>query len=394
MASSLRVLLVAEHPESTSYLRRLLKSAQYGVVAEVGMGAEAVVAAREHRPDVIIVGLEEPTARGLRTIESLKLAAAEYPVIAVSSLGDREALRRTMVAGARDYLVRPISADDFRQAVTNVLETERRRSSAEERTVTGNPGEIITVFGAKGGVGRSTLAANLATALAQETHQRVVLIDLDTSLGDVALLMSVAPERTMADLVPHIDRLDSDLLRDFLTVHESGVRVLPAPMRPEEGEAIEGAHIAKVLDVMVKTYDYVVVDTPRTFSEGVLSALDQAHLVLLVASPDIACLKSTKLCLGMMRLWHYSQEKLKLVINYPSNSREVGGQEIEEALDYPIFWKVPYSSAVAAAARRGRPVVLNAPGNSYARNVARLAKVMAGTYRPARGLFARLLERV
>ena len=153
MAGNLRALLIAEQPESTSYLRRMLKAADFDVVTEAGMGAEAVVIARETKPDVIVLGLEDPASRGLRTIESLKLAAAEYPVIAVSSLSDRESLRRCLVAGARDYLVRPIGADDFHQAVMNVLETERRRSSAEEGGGTsGHPGEIITVFGGKGGV--------------------------------------------------------------------------------------------------------------------------------------------------------------------------------------------------------------------------------------------------
>lgn len=392
--NDIRLLLAAEDADSLSFLRRLLKASDCEVVAECGLGAEAVVATREWKPDAVILGMEQPVARSLRTIESLKLAAADYPVVVVSSLKEREWLRSAMLAGARDYLVRPVSPSDFHTALSNMLDIEQRRHHTSEALAEGRQGEIITVFGAKGGIGRSTLALNLAAALAHETNHRVALVDLDIALGDQALLLNVPPERSIAELAPLIDRLDTDLARDFLTVHESRVSVLPAPARPEDGENVRADQVAKILQVLVNTYEYVVVDTPRAFNETTLTALDMARLVLLVAAPDIACLKSTKVSLGMMRLWQYQQDKLKLVINHPVPGRSVKGREIEEALEYPTFWKVPHSSAVKDATQRGRPVVVNAPKSPYARNLLQLAKVVAGTYRPDRNLLTRLFAKV
>ncbi|MDE3077743.1 MAG: AAA family ATPase, partial [Chloroflexota bacterium] len=317
---AIRLMLVDDSTEERSQLKRLLLASEVVIGGESVLGTEAVATARELKPEVIVVAVEEPPARALRTIEALNVVVPEAPVVAISSLSDRENLRRAMLAGARDYLVRPVDADELERAVTGVCELERKRSALNEHLIeSGHVGEVITVFGAKGGVGRTTLATNVAVALALNYKQRVALMDLDLQLGDVALMLDIVPERTIADLVPVVDKLDPELMRGFLSVHASGLKVLPAPARPEDGEKVTSAHVRKILEVLARTYDYVVVDTPRQLNDNVIATLDLSSLVCLVASNQLTCLKSTRLCLGMMKSWRYTNDKVKLIMNQAHN---------------------------------------------------------------------------
>jgi pilus assembly protein CpaE len=396
VAAPIKVLLVDDVPDSRVMLKRLLTSGSFAVVGEAGNGAEAVGLVREARPDAILVSLEEPVARPLKSIESLTIAAPETPVVVVSSLADRDYLRRAMVAGARDFVGHPLTEDELGKTLTTVVDTERkRRSLSQDVLENGQRGDLIAVFSGKGGIGKSTLATNLAVAMAVEAKQkqRVAIVDLDLLLGDVAIMLDVTPERTVADLVPLIDKLDPELLRSFLHVHSSGVKVLCAPTRVEDSESLNPDRVRRILDVLARTFDYVVVDLPRTFDDRVVTTLDMANIVLLLTTYDVPALKSTKVCLDTLRGWRYSEDKLKLVINHANRSNGLAPGEAERALDYPIYWKIPSDYAVAGASNQGKPFVQGQPTTRIAQNLTGLAGTLMGATANTRGLLARLLER-
>src|SRR5919197_2529262 len=180
-----------------------------------------------------------------------------------------------MVAGARDFVAHPLTQDELAKTITTLVEVERnRRALSNDVLENGQRGELIAMFSGKGGVGKSTLGTNLAVAMALEAKekQRVAIVDLDLLLGDVAMMLDVTPERTVADLVPLIDKLDPELLRSFLYVHSSGVKVLCAPTRVEDSEALTTERVRRILDVLARTFDYVVIDLPRSFDDRVVTA--------------------------------------------------------------------------------------------------------------------------
>jgi pilus assembly protein CpaE len=398
MAAPISILLVDDAPDSRVTLRRLLSTASFAVCGEVGSGTEAVALARDTRPDVVVLSLEEPVARPLKSIEALTIAAPETPVVVVSSLADKEYLRRAMVAGARDFVGHPLTQEELARTISTVVEVDRkRRSLSQDVLENGHRGELIAMFAGKGGVGKSTLATNLAVAMSMEAKQkqRVAIVDFDLLLGDVAIMLDVTPERTMADLVPLIDKLDPELLRSFLHVHTSGAKVLCAPTRVEDSEQLTPERVRKILDVLARTFDYVIVDLPRTFDDRVVTALDMANMIMLVTNYDVPCLKSTKVCLDTLRSWRYSEDKLKLVINHANRTNGLGPGEAEGALDYPVFWKVPSDFAVAGTSNHGKPFVQGQAATKLAQNITGLASNLMGARAQAqdRGLLSRLLER-
>lgn len=387
-----RVLIVDDAAQNKAALQRLLAQASFTFAGEAALGPEAVAEVKQVKPDVVLVAVEDPVARALRTIETLSLAVPGTPVVAVSSLGERDYLRRAMLAGARDYLVKPITPEDLEKSLLALVELEQKRSSLTEDAIdTGRTGEIVTVLGAKGGIGRSTIAANLAVALAIEGKHKVALVDLDTQMGDVALLLDIVPEKSLADVVPVVERLDPELMRGFLTVHSSGLKVLPAPLRPEDGERINNAHVRRVLEVLSRTYDYVVVDTPRAFHDNVVAALDVSSMVIVVTTLDVACLKSTKVCLSVLKSWRYPTEKVKLLINHVNNVNGIGNAEVESAVDHPIFWRIPNDTAtMTSCSRAGKPFVQTQPGVAISRNLVSLSYSVAGDRQPTKSVISRL----
>jgi pilus assembly protein CpaE len=389
-AGAVSLLLVDDSPDERTATKRLLMAGELVIAGESVLGTEAVAMARELKPDVILVAVEEPVAAALRTIEALNVVVPQSSVVALSTLTGRDYLRQAMVAGARDYVARPVDPEELEKVILNVYELERKRSSLNEHVIeSGHVGDVITVFGAKGGIGRTTLATNLAVALALKNQQRVALIDLDLQLGDVALMLDIVPERTIADLVPVIDKLDPELMRGFMSVHDSGLKVLPAPARPEDGEKVTSVHIKKILEILAHTYDYVVVDTPRQLNDNVIAALDISGMVCLVASNQLTCLKSTKLCLALLKNWHYSTDKVKLVMNQAHNGSSLPMNDAEMAIDYPIFWKVPYDGHLVATSQWGKPFVHAQPGAKISQNVSALAQAVTGSRASGRSLLGR-----
>lgn len=389
MANDVRILLV-EEAQGRADLRRLLGGQSFSLVAEAGFGTEAVTVAQESRPDVVVLSLEEPIARPLRTIELLSVALPSVGIVVVSSESDREVMRKAMRAGARDYLNKPVGAGELGRAILAVHETGQKKQSLSEPEHQSalHTGELLVLFGAKGGIGKTTLSVNLAAAIAAETKQRVALVDLDLQMGDVALLLGVMPESSIVDAAESAERLEPELLQSLLHADRSGLRVLAAPTTPEASDGLTASQIGKVLDALVRTFDYVVVDTSPILNEINVTALEKATLTLLVSTPELPALKRTKIALGLLlKEWNFAEDRVKLVMNYPYSHNGVLLSDVESTLDYPIFWKVPYDAAVAESVKAGRPCIETKQNARFSRNVVDLARSVCGLNQRSGGLF-------
>ena len=380
MARNPRVAVIDQDPASRQEVHKLLALSGFAVLGEAGYGIEAVALAKETEPDVVVVAIEEPVVRALQTIEAIADLLPHAPIIGYSTIRDAASMRRAMLAGVKDYLSSPVKEEELINSIHTVLAQEERRRArisgdAEEPVAAGT---VITVFGAKGGIGKTTIATNLATALIQKTNQSVVLVDLDTRFGDVAILMDVPVERSIADLAVPEEEITREMLQECIYTHNTGVAILPAPIRPTDWRNVHAGHIERVVTLLTQTYDYVILDTPGTFNDIVARALELAAMVVLVATVDMASLKDTLLALDMLRSWNFPQDKVRLVINSTNEAANVQPQEVKRMLGRDVFWSVPYDRHISTATQLGMPVVVAKPQSKASQSLVEMAYALSG----------------
>ena len=380
MDREIRVLIVDENREALAQLAKQINYGEVSVIGEAGFGPVAYTWASQLKPDVVMVAVEEPIARALKTIETLSLGQTRWPVVVVSSKTDLETMRKAMRAGADDYVARQSSEDSLQSSITALIKREREREAldATGKKPAGHAGTIVSVFGVKGGIGKTTLATNLAACLAMDSKYRVALVDLDLQFGDVSLVMETPPEKTISDVVDSLDKMDADLIDGFLSKHRTGVGVLPAPLHVEGSEKITGDHIEQVLCGLAAVYDYVILDAPNTVNDIVLAALDASTLILLVTTPDIPCIRRTKAFLDLVKQWQYSEDKVKLVINKTGWRSGINPGDIEAVLRYPSFWRLPYDHAADTVGGAGGLFVQSHPNSKIAKSIRSLSGSVMG----------------
>jgi len=402
MARNPRVIVIDQDQVARSEVQKMLALSGFAVLGEAGYGIEAVSLAKETEPDIIVIALEEPVVRALQTVEAVADLLPQSPVVAYSSIKDPASMRKAMLAGVADYLVTPVREEDLINSIHGVLAQEERRRAriAGETDEPVACGTVLTVFGAKGGIGKTTISTNLATAIVQKTGQSVALVDLDTRFGDVAILMDIPVERSIADLALPEEEINREMLQDCLYTHNTGVTILPAPVRPTDWRNVHAGHIERVVTLLAQTYDYVILDTPGTFNDIVARALELATLVLLVATVDMASLKDTLLAIDMLRSWNFPQEKVKLVINATNEATNVQPQEVKRMLGRDVFWSIPYDRNISTSTQLGMPVVVAKPTTKAAESLVELAFVLSGVrqqqapqqQKQAKGLFGKILS--
>ena len=395
MARNPKVIIIDQDPSRRAETQRMLALSGFAVMGGAGYGMEAMTLARETAPEVVVVALEEPMARSLQTVESVADVLPQAPIIAYSSIGDPNYIRRAMQVGVKDYLVVPLQEEELARSINTALAQEERRQQRMAGEVEAQAyGTVVTIFGAKGGIGKTTIATNLAAALVQKTNQSVVLVDLDTRFGDVAILMDMPTDRSISDLALPDEEIDREAVQSCLYTHSTGVAILPAPLRPSEWHSIHPGHIEKVVAVLATTHDYVLLDTPGTFNDIVSRSLEMCTILLLTATPDLAALKDTILALEMLRSWSFPSEKVKIVINHTSDAHSDARVDIQRVLGKEVFWTIPYDRAIPQTTQLGMPIVVAKPKSKASQSFTELAYAIGGIRSRPKGMLERLGDRI
>jgi pilus assembly protein CpaE len=385
MSKNLQVQLINQDLESTLALKKQLTNLGCAVVGESHFGVEAISLAQKLKPESILLHLEEPVARALQTIEAIGSVAPNSPVVVISNLGATSYVQKAMVAGAKGYLVEPVDAKTIQRALQQAYQNAQARPAVEpEDSELPKAGTVITVFGAKGGIGKTTIATNLAIGIQKLSDARVLLVDLDVQFGDAALMLDLVPKQSIADWLEEWKEDPDTDITPFLTSYSQHLSIMAARQRAGTDIPVPPAAITALLKQAARRFDYAIIDCPAALSETVQVALTESTLVLLVTTTDMASVKDARLCLEMMRSWGFSTDRVKLAINYSNAPNGVKSGDIEEVLNDRIFWTIPFDRSAVQMSQLGQPLLVAKPRSKISRNLENLGAALTGAKpRPA-----------
>ncbi len=390
MSDQIRVLIVDDILETRDHLTKLLGfERDIEVVGAAASGQEAVELAARLHPDVVLMDINMPEMDGIAATELLMARVPTSAVVMMSVQGEADYLRRSMLAGAREFLVKPFSSDELTASIRQVHLREREKAGrmaapiAESRSAADGrgPGRVVAVFSPKGGVGRTTIAVNLAVAAASEAGTNIVLVDGSFQFGDVGVLLNLNPKnKSIADLVPELEAGgEPDSLDMFVITHSTGAKVLLAPPSPEMAELVTPTAIRRVLDVLRSKSDLVVVDCAAAFSDSTLAILDAADVVLTVLTLEITSIKNMRLFLEVAEQLGYPQDKIELVLNRANSALGIRVADVEHSIGRKVDHTVVSDGrSVVYALNRGVPFFVSNREAQVSQDILRLARALLG----------------
>jgi pilus assembly protein CpaE len=339
---------------------------------------------RQNRPNVVFVDLrsnDDSTEWPQKSLELIQRVSTYFKntIIIASGPADpsMDLLMACMQAGAREYLKRPLQATDITEVLQKIQAALISDTDDGDRT-----GRIFTVFSNKGGLGKTSVAVNLALALSQETGSKVALVDLNLQLGDITTFLDITPKQTIVDITKNISRVDEAYLESSLARYEyngAQLYVLADPLHVEDAEEVTSDQINTVLTVLKATFPYVVIDTTTSFDAKTLTALDLADQILLVSMVNLPCIRSSQRVLSLFERLGYDQQKVQLVINRYVDNDEITVEDMEDTLEYPVYWKIPNNyNAVMTSINRGVPIQALPNSATLQHSFSQLARKLSG----------------
>jgi pilus assembly protein CpaE len=387
MTDQINVLIVDDIAETRDHLAKLLSfDSDIAVVGVAASGEEALELAVRLRPDIVLMDINMPGMDGITATEQLSGRVPTAATIMMSVQGEADYLRRSMLAGAREFLVKPFSSDELTASIRQVYAREREKIgrmavAAPVLAANGEPGRIVAVFSPKGGVGRTTLAVNLAIGAAGQAGS-VVLVDGSFQFGDVGVLLNLNPRtKSIADLVPELEAGgDPESLDTFIVDHSSGLKVLLAPPTPEMAELVTASSVRRVLEALRARFDLVVVDCGAAFNDPTLAILDMADTILAVLTLEITSIKNIRLFLEVAEQLGYARDKVRLVLNRADSALGIRVADVEHSLGRKVDHSVVSDGkSVVLALNRGVPFIVSNRDAQVSQDVRRIADALAGT---------------
>lgn len=387
----IRVLIVDDIAETRENIRKLLQfENDVEVVGAARTGREGIEIARETKPDVVLMDINMPDMDGITATETIRKGMPYIQIVILSVQGDPNYMRRAMLAGARDFLTKPPTVDELTSAIRRAGKmAQDERAKAPAQVQPGGPvsstlitpgisrGRVIMVYSPKGGTGCTTVAINLAMTLHNE-ETPVVLIDANLQFGDVAVFLNEQGKNSVADLAPRADELDPDVVDEVLLTHAaSGVRILPAPFRPEYAENITGDQFSQMVNYLRRLFSYVVVDTSSSLTDVDLALIDLSDLMVLLTTQDIPSIKNARLFLDLVDVLKINRKRILFVMNRFDKRIGITPEKVGESFKHEIVAVLPADERVVVPSiNRGVPFILGDKSRPISRAILSLAETV------------------
>lgn len=372
----IHVLLISKMERNLGLLKRMIEDEEIAVLGDSAGGSVALDKIENTSPDIIIMTLGAGDTDVLNLAERIILHRPRTFVILVAEHLDVEMMQSAVKVGCHNIIELPTSPKEFSDYIKSVYNNEKiRLKSLNEKENLLWASTVVTVFGAKGGLGKTTIAANLAVKLA-EKRKKVVLVDLDLQFGDINILLDIEPKETIIELVQEVITPNIDSIRSYMTVHSSGVHVLCAPRSPEYAELVSPERVSNLLSLLRTYYDYVIIDTAPSFSEINMTAIESSSLIFFVTGLDISILKNSKLSVSLLESLQQT-DKVRVIVNRAVDMNTITINDVQKIIGYPIWTKMPSDYKVAVnALNRGVPFVTGAPGSKLSQSINEMADTL------------------
>ena len=386
----IRVLIVDDVAETRENIRKLLQfESDLEVVGAANSGRSGIEAAKELRPDVVLMDINMPDMDGITATELIRQQTPASQVVILSVQGDPNYMRRAMLAGARDFLTKPPALDELTAAVRRagkMAHQERAKTAVMPgmagsgialQAASGIFGKVIVVYGPKGGTGTTTIAVNLAITL-QSEETRVALVDGNLQFGDVAVFMNEQVRNSILDLAPRAEELDPEVVNNVMLTHSaSGVRLLAAPNRPEYAENVSGEQYGKVVKFLRTMFSYIIIDASSALTDIVLAAMDACDLVILITTQEIPAIKNARLFLDLADVLGIKRKQILFVMNRFDKRIGITPEKVGESFKQEVAAVIPFEDRVVVpSVNRGVPFMLGDRTRPIARSMLMLTEAV------------------
>lgn len=352
MGENLNIIIIDEDENSKNILKNYLASDDEvnicGEFSDYESGLEAV---SKTGKCVLFIDISRDFDRSVSHIKAIKDKYKDVFVAALSNKASTETIIKVMRAGAKEFVTKPIIQTEFLETIADI----KAEYNAADQVDTC---KIISTFSNKGGIGKTSIAVNLAVELAQMTKEKVALVDLNLQLGDVATFLDMSPAFAMDYIADNINNLDdNELLKAMTRYKNTSLYVIADPLNVDKSQDITAGQIKNILTALKRTFSYIVVDIGTNIDSKTITALDYSDLILLISTANLPAIRSTQRCMEFFKKLNYGSEKTKLVLNRYMDNEEIKTADIEEVFKQKVYWKIPNNYlTMMSAINKGVPV--------------------------------------
>jgi len=371
-----KILVVDDDPNVQRLLQYTLKQEGYEVVTAAD-GAEGFRLWGAENPALILLDVMLPKLDGYQVATKIRQeegSTGHVPIIMLTAEREVEQKVRGLRAGADDYLIKPFHPAELLARIKSLLARFAPRDA-----LVGRPplGRVFALYGAKGGVGTTTIAINAAIALHRELGRKVCLVDGNLQFGDHRVFLDLGLDRKSIVDVVTATSIDQDLVRQVLVKHDSGIDLLLAPPSPETAELVTQEHMPVILDILRSLYDYIIVDIDKRLDDVNLGIIETSEIVFVVMTADLSCLKNVRLVLETIGHLGYEKTKVQLVLNRSNAFTGINVKNAEGALKRPIDHQIvnEYRGAISAL-NSGAPFMFTKADSILGRSLLEFARVV------------------
>lgn len=370
----IKVLVVADSENKRYELKTILSTDEIAIVAFSKTGAAVLDKTVSLLPEVVVMVGDKNINDYAEIAERIYMSIPTCTVLLLYENPTMDTIEKAMQAGIRKVMPWPCEQKTLIDNIKLLSSVQKMRvSNSKQQRVTWQS-KVITVFGTKGGIGKTTIATNLAVALSR-SGKKVAIIDLDLQFGDVGVFLDLEPKDSIAELVQERNVFDIDSIKSYMVLHSSGVSALCAPKSPEYADVVTGEHIDKIINTVRPYFDYVIIDSAPSYNDCSIAAIENSNAVLFVISLDISTLRNARISADVFETLN-QKDKMKVVVNRDHESG-ITLKDAEKVLGCTMFMRIQsdWKTAISAL-NKGVPVVIDAPRSAIGQQFLHLAELV------------------